>query len=184
MLADVAGTNLRTIAEEIDKLITYIGNRTTIVPDDVLAVGGHARSFNVFELQRAIGQKRYATALPIADHMLKQAANRRSEALMVVALLTGYFSKLRKLQALQHRRLPDQALAQQIGVSPYFVKEYVASLRRYSVADLQRAFALLLAADYELKGGAQRDAGLILTLLLRRLLHPEPSRIKRTEHAA
>ena len=170
MLADHVGTSLQTAAAEIEKLITYVGNRTALTADDVLRASGQTREVNVFELQRAIGEGRHSDALRVADQMLQQASNPRGEALMVVSVLSSYFTKLWKLTTCQAERVPDKAAAARVGVSPFFIKEYLFSLRRFSPAAIQRAFSALLAADYELKGGASRDERLVLTLLMRRLV--------------
>ncbi len=170
MLADYVGTSLQAADAEIEKLITYAGERETLTADDVLHAGGQTREFNVFELQRVLGEGRYPEALRITERLLQQASNSRGEALMIVSVLTGYFNKLWKLTMCQGQRLSDQAMAARIGVSPYFIKEYLFSLRRFDGAAIERAFAVLLAADFELKGGAPRDERLILTLALRRIL--------------
>lgn len=170
MLADYVGTNLQAAAAEIEKLTTFAGERRTLTGDDVVHASGQTRDFNVFELQRAIGEGRYADAMRILERMLQQASNPRSESLMIVAVLTGYFTKLWKLAVCQARRMPEKAMAARIGVPPFFIKEYLFSLRRFGPAALERAFAALLAADYELKGGSGRDERLVMTLALRRLL--------------
>ena len=169
MLAEQVGTSLQAAAAEIEKLATYAGERAAITAEDVLRAGGQSREVNVFELQRAVGEGRYPDALRIADQMLQQASNPRSEALMIVSVLTSYFTKLWKLTTCQAERLPDKAAAARVGVSPFFIKEYLFSLRRFSPAAIERAFSALLAADYELKGGAGRSEPLVLTLLLRRI---------------
>lgn len=176
MLADYVGTNLQAAAAEIEKIITYTGARQRITGEDVIQASGQTRDFNVFELQRAIGEGRSADALRIADRMLQQASNARGEALLIVSVLTTYFTKLWKLTTCADRHLPDKAIAARIGVSPYFVKEYLFSRKRFSLPGIERAFAALLAADFELKGGAGRDERLVLTLLLRRLVPPTPAR--------
>ncbi len=165
MLAEQVGGDLQTLAGEIDKLITFAGGRSTLTADDVLQAGGHAREYNVFELQKALGQGRRADALRIADHMLRQAAHPQGEALMIVAVLTAYFTKLWKMPP-GAGRMSNGQIASVIGVSPYFVQEYVAAARRFGPKALERAFAALLAADYELKGGSARDARLVMTLLM------------------
>ncbi|GIV57766.1 MAG: DNA polymerase III subunit delta [Bacteroidetes bacterium] len=170
MLSEFVGTDLRTADAEIDKLITYAGGRATLTADDVLAATGQTREYNVFELQRAIGAGRYPDALRIAERLLQQASNARSEGLMIVSVLTSYFMKLWKLTECQTRGLNDRAMATRIGVSPYFIKEYLTSLRRYGPGAIARAFATLLAADYELKGGGSRNERLVLALMLRRIM--------------
>jgi DNA polymerase-3 subunit delta len=172
MLADYVGTDLQTAASEIEKLITFAGERDRLTTDDVLAASGQTREFNVFELQNAIGEGRHADAMRITERLLQQASNPRSEAIMVVAVLNAYVDKLWKLQTHEAQTMNKYDLAGHIGVSPYFVEEYKHAARRYDRASIADAYAALLAADYELKGGSERDARLILTLLLRRLLPP------------
>ncbi len=170
MLSQTVGTDLRTASAELDKLKTYAGARTTITEDDVLAAGGHGREFNVFELQKAFGQGDRVRATAIIERMLAQAASRRGEALMIVTMLSRYFLKLRKLAGA--RGMPQRDLARHIGVNPYFVKEYEAALHHLGVQAVRRAFEALLAADFELKGGAERDERLVLLLALGRILRP------------
>ena len=173
MLSNYVGTDLRSAAAEIEKLTTFAGRRGQITGEDVVRASGQTREFNVFELQEALGQGRYTDALRTADRMLQQASNASSEAIMIVAVLNAYFTKLWKLLACQGQRLSKQALAKRIGVSPYFVKEYQISLRRFGPEDVEQAFSALLAADYELKGGSNRDERLIVTLLMKRLIPGE-----------
>lgn len=87
---------------------------------------------------------------------------------MIVAVLNAYFNKLWKLTACE-RGMSDKAMAGRIGVPPFFVKEYVASLRRYKLPSIEEAFAALLAADFELKGGSNRSERLVMTLALRKI---------------
>ena len=173
MLAQIAGNDLRSLAVEIEKLITYAGERTTIKKEDVLDVGGFSRQYNVFELQKVIAGGSYPEAVRIMDRMLQLSSNRRGTALMVVAVLVGYFVKLRKLVEVKRRGESERGIAARIGVPPFYVKEYIAALRKFSVGSIESAFGALLAADFELKGGSHREEGLILTLLLRRLLQGE-----------
>ncbi len=173
MLAQTVGTDLRAASAELDKLAAYAGDRTTITEGDVLAAGGHLRDFNVFELQKALGEGDRTRAAVIAERLLAQASNRRGEALMIVTMLTRYVQKLRKLAAAG--RLPQKDLARHVGVPPFFLKEYQAALGRLGGAAVRRAFEALLAADFELKGGSSRDERLILQLVFRRIL-PAPSR--------
>lgn len=180
MLAQEVGTDLRTAAGELEKLVTFVGERGTITEDDVLTAGGHLREFNVFELQKAVGAGDRVRATAIVERILQQASSRRGEALMLVTMLTRYFQKLRKLAACQARSLPARELARHIGVPPYFLKEYEFALRRLGPAAVRRAFEAMLAADYELKGGSARDERLVLLLALGRILRaparPSPPR--------
>ena len=55
MLADYVGPDLQTASSEVDKLVSYVGDRKTIEEMDVIRASGQSREFNVFELQNAVG---------------------------------------------------------------------------------------------------------------------------------
>ena len=174
MIAEAVGTDLRAAAAEVDKLVAYVGEHKAVTEEDVVRAAGHSREFNVFELQKAVGEGAYSRALAICEALLAQASNRRSEAIGIVAVLTAYFTRLWKLSACLQQRLPEAEVARHIGVSPYYLREYLTAVRRFPVAGLARAFEALLAADDELKGGSERDARLVLTLTLGRLRLRQP----------
>ncbi len=169
MLAEMSGPDLRALAAEVDKLITYVGERRRVERDDVLRAAGHSAEQNPFELQNALAAGDVPRALTIADALLAQAGNRRGEALKIVGLLTAYVTKLWKLTGCLAAGLPESQWAGQIGVPPFYVREYAQAARRFGSASLRRAFDALLAADLELKGASHRDERLILTLALRRV---------------
>ena len=173
MLTETLGTDLQAAATEADKLAAYAGTRDRLSADDVTAAAGQSREANVFELQKAVADGRYADAVRIGERLLRHATNARGEALRIVAVLTTYFTKLQTLAALTARRTPEGQMASAAGVAPFFLKEYLAALRRLGPR-LDDAFAALLAADYELKGATSRDDRLVLLLLLRRLVPAAP----------
>ena len=170
VLAHLTGSDLHKAAAEIDKLTTYAGESEAITREDVLHVGGHAREYNVFELQDAIGEENYREALEIGERMLEKANNPRGEALMIVAVITKYFRKLLQLTGIDRRRMSKNKMAGHIGVPPYYVDDYLSALKRYDRAAIERAMGALLAADYELKGGSERDTRTVFVLLLMRIM--------------
>ena len=172
MLAELAGTDLRTVANEVDKLVAFVGERKRVTRDDVVHAAGHSRDENPFELQSALAAGDAPRALAIADALVCRASNGRSEAIKLVALLSAYLLKLWRLTGCLNQGLPEPQLAGQIGVPPFTIPEYVRAARGYGPAGLRRALGALLAADLELKGGSRRDERLILLLALRRVAAP------------
>ena len=168
VLAELAGSDLRALAGEVDKLITFVGDRGRVTRDDVHRAAGHSAEQNPFALQDALGRGDVTAALRIADALLAQAGNRSSEAIRIVALLGAYLGKLWKLTGCLASGVPEAQWARQIGINPFFLRDYVPSARRYGPGGVRRALGALLAADIELKGGGHRDPRLVLTLALRR----------------
>jgi len=170
MLADYVGSSLSAVSAELEKLSTYAGEREVLTADDVVQASGQTRDYNVFELQRAVGEKRYDIALMISERLLQQSSNPKGESNLIVSVLTSFFIKLWQLTGLQVSRTTEREMASAVGVSPYFLKEYLNCLRRFDVDALDKAFSALLAADYELKGGSQKSDRMILDLMFRKML--------------
>lgn len=168
-LVEYIGTDLQTGVQELRKLFAYAGQRKMLTLEDIVAVSGQMRNYNVFELQRAVGEGRYAEAIYIVEQLLLNASNPRSETIRIVSFMTTFFTKLWKLTLCQGLRLSNQALAERINVPVYFLQEYRQSAQRYGQGAIRRVLAALLAADVELKGGSQRDPRLVVHLLLRQL---------------
>lgn len=168
-LADLVGTDLRTIASEVDKLTAYVGSRKSVTRDDVLRAAGHSADQSPFALQEALAAGDVPRALSIADALLATAGNRSGEAIKTVALLNAYLTRLWKLTGCLAQNLPEPQLAGQIGVPPFTIPEYVRAARRWGPQGLKVAFEALLAADVELKGGSHRDPRTVLSLALPRM---------------
>ena len=171
MLADYTGNDLGAVAREMEKLATYAGGRETISADDIVRAAGHSRGFNVFELQKAVGERRSEDAFRIMERMLQRASSEHGESVRIVMVLNAWFMKLWKLGACDPS-MSRQAKARHIGVSPFFLKDYLTGLRQYKAPAIRNAFSALLAADYELKGGSARSGRLVMTLMLRKILSP------------
>ncbi len=170
MLADVVGTDAQSAVQELEKLATFAGTRERIEADDVIRASGQTREHNVFELQKAVGRADYGGALGIADRLLRQAPNPTGEGLRMVAILSGWATKMWILSECQGRTTSSSELATRVGIPSYYIQEYMGSLRYYGKSALEMVFSALLAADFELKGGSVRDPRLVVSLMLRRMV--------------
>lgn len=69
---------------------------------------------------------------------------------MVLGVLNTYFSKVLKYHYATDRS--PQGLARELGVNPYFVKDYEMAGRNYDKAKLFRIFNFLREYDLKSKG--------------------------------
>jgi DNA polymerase-3 subunit delta len=92
---------------------------------------------------------------------------------MVVAPLFTHFYSILKYHALLEKGRPNPGeAAKQLGVNPYFLKEYDAAVRNYPRARAMAIIGLLTDYDYKGKGGAAGEAtpGELLVELVTKLL--------------
>lgn len=156
---------LRTLDNEIGKLISYVKDNNSITIDDVSFVVGASRVYNVFELQKSVGKRDLPKTLEIIENML---ASERQE-MLIMTMLTRYFLVLWKLLEESRKTNDNYALAGKVGVAPFFVPEYLGAVRNYSPADLDGAFIALAEADETLKSSST-DAVYVLQNMLIKIM--------------
>jgi DNA polymerase-3 subunit delta len=161
LLQAYAGNSLRVLQSELEKLFTYVSDRKTITPEDIAAVVGASKGYTVFDLQNAIGAKDMRTATRILERMLQGGQSPQ----MIIVMLTRFFTQLWKLHELRRRKAPESEIAGQLGVNPYYVKEYLSFQQRFTESEVELAFRALLEADTVLKT-TSRDAKIVLDLVL------------------
>ena len=169
LLQSCVGRSLREIQQEIEKVLLYIGAKPSVEEGDVASVVGMSRPYNIFELQKAIGQRDVARSLLIAGRMIDSGEG----ATGIIVMLTRYIQKVWLAQELARTSPNEYKLAASIGVSPVFVREYTTAAKAFTELDLDSCFAALLDADLTLKS-ASPDPKLVMTLLIHHMLRPVP----------
>lgn len=142
-----AGSSLRVINSEIEKLFTFIEERKKITAEDVRSVVGTSKLYNVFELQKAIGARNLELSVEISERMLRAGEPEQ----LILTMLSRYFTILWRLVELRSTSKDKNEMARTVGISPFFLDEYLGALSRYPLAHLQNAFEALLHADVTLK---------------------------------
>jgi DNA polymerase-3 subunit delta len=163
------GGSLRVLNNEIEKLFTFVEQRKKITAEDVRAVVGASKVYNIFELQRSVGAKNLALSVEIAERMLRAGEPEP----LILTMLTRYFTLLWRLVELRSRAKDQNEIAKGLGISSFFVNEYIAALSRYPMPQLRNAFESLLHADIALKT-SRVDPALVLQMLLIAIIKGEP----------
>lgn len=157
-----AGTALRDLHNEIEKLILYAQGKKKYTEQDVLGVVGSSRTYNVFELQKAIGDYNLPTALEILHHMMDED----KQEMLIITMLTRYFTSLWKLSAALQLTKNQFELSKSTGISSFFIPEYQAALQRMSPENLQKSFFLLRNADMHLKSSNESALTVLQNMLI------------------
>jgi DNA polymerase-3 subunit delta len=159
------GNSLRSIQNELEKLFTYMGERARVTVEDVADVVGVSRGFTVFDLQNAIGNKSLEDALRIVKRMIETG----EQSQLVIVMLTRYFIILWKIQDMLKRSASEAEIIAATRVSPYYLKNYTEATKRFSPAQIECAFTVLLEADIQLKSTSP-DPNHLLEMLVYSLI--------------
>ena len=150
LMADYLGTDLSKVANEVQKLILNVDSSKEITVQDIEQNIGISKDFNVFELNNALGKRDALKAIQIVDYF---AANPKSNpVVLVLGTLFGYFAKV-----IKYHYLPDKSTApKELGVHPFFVKDYEYAARNFNKIKLFHVMTTLKDYDLKFKG---LDAG-------------------------
>ena len=154
LMAESAGTDLGKIAVETEKLLKNLPETAAeISVADVEKNVGVSRQYSIFELTKCLSFRDTGKALQIAARI---GGTPRFALPAAVAPLYTHFYRILKYHALLPSRPSQADAAKLLGVNPYFLKEYDAAVRNYSLQQCRGIISLLCEYDYKGKGG---DAG-------------------------
>lgn len=163
------GTSLRTHANELDKLITYTAERAEITEQDVEQVVGVSRSYNVFELTKAIGAGDKAKCTEIVIRMLAQDKDQRQ---LLFVMIARYLEQLIITQEMLVKGEKEPAIAEAIelrGGAAYFVREFITAAKRYRRERLDHALRSIVEAESTTRR-VQLDDVLVFERLLTQIM--------------
>lgn len=153
LLVDHVGNDLSRLENEVEKLAVNLGARKTISEDDIENYIGISKEFNVFELQAAFGKKDFAKAIRIINYFEKNP--KAGPIQLILPSLYSFFSKVYAVFSVG--TTDEKAVASAIGVSPFYVKDYLAASRNYQHQGVEKI--LLLLHHYNLRSLGVYDAG-------------------------
>ncbi len=166
LLAQHAGTSLRKIVLELDKLFKCIDTKTVTAADVEVNVG-ISRDFNAFELCRAIGEKNRVRCFAIADVFGNNP--KKYPVQMTLGALFFFFNQMLGVEAyMASYGKGYYEAAQQCGVFGPRQRELENACRNYPLQKTMLAISLIKECDLNSKsaaGGLAGDGELLKELL-------------------
>ncbi|MDR1847599.1 MAG: DNA polymerase III subunit delta [Bacteroidales bacterium] len=147
MIADLLGTNLQKITNEISKLAINL-NKPVITTADVKTHIGLSKDYNIFELKDALAFRDITKANRIVNHFI---GNPKENPLQkMLPILFKFF-----VEVIMVSQLPDKtdaSIARAIGISPFKTQPYRSACGIYPLNKLFFVIACLRDADNKSKG--------------------------------
>ncbi|MGQ9608613.1 MAG: DNA polymerase III subunit delta [bacterium] len=171
------GNDMRQIFDELDKLVTFIGNRQKIEKKDVEEIVAQSDFDGIFDLTSAVAQK----SLPLALAKLKSLLDKGEHPILIHTMLTRQIRFLLQVKLLIecghlkqefaqmnydmfHQRIYKNLSSELINQlpeskqsnvlkQPYPLHVSLKQAKNFSVQNLIKAMEQLLEADIQLKTG-------------------------------
>ncbi len=168
MLSEYLGNDLSKIANELDKLMLNVAAGQEITLKHIQDNIGISKEYNVFELQTALAKKDVVKTNQIINYF--EANPKANPLVLVLGNLNNFFTKVLVYHYVKDRS--PQNLAREMGVSPYFIKDYEQAARSYPLGKTVQIISYLREYDVKSKGvESNTDAGGLMKELMFKILH-------------
>jgi DNA polymerase-3 subunit delta len=168
MMAEYLGNDLSKIANELEKLMLNVSAGQTIIMQHVQDNIGISKEYNVFELQSALSRKDPFKVNQIINYF--EANPKANPIVLVLGNLNNFFSKVLLYHYAKDKS--SQNLARELGVNPYFIKDYELAARSYNYGKSMQIISLLREYDLKSKGvDSNAGPGELMKELMFKILH-------------
>jgi len=147
MLANFIGNQLRLLANELDKLATYVGDGGIIGADDVRKLSAQVQEARVFDLTDALAQRNRKQALDILHDLLADG----EPALRLISTITSQVRSLLLVKELAEKGQRASQIASSTGMAPFVAEKALRQIGKFNWVQLEGAYRQLLATDAALK---------------------------------
>ncbi len=158
------GLDLEIIQKALEKLSFRSNSQNTIKVEDIEKYIGFSKEYNNFELQNSIGEKKFDKSIFIINQMFKNDNKDLIKA--TLPLLHNFFNKLLLIHSENFKSTPKN-----LGIHPYFLKDYQVAARNFSLDKSIKIIHLLRETDIksvtvnENRGGKGKELKLMLDLI-------------------
>lgn len=161
LFIELTGINFNIVSQELEKIILFLGERTTINKKDVEEIINRSLEQNVFLLTEYIQKgKKYK-----AIQLIKDLIVMKEEPIKLLALITSNYRLYYQCKILSRKGYSGQQIAKTINVHPYRVKLALNQVKHYQLTHLLNIIDQCAETDYKLKS-SYMDKQLILELFI------------------
>jgi DNA polymerase-3 subunit delta len=148
-LANVVGSDLRLLDQEIVKLVTYTNAQRPIAQADVDAVVPYAQAAIVFDMVDALGRRDGRTASQTLHRLLDAGEH----PMGLLAMVVRQFRLLIQVKELRSGGATSRDVAQALGLHPFPAGKLYNQANHFTAEQLEAVYRHLLDTDVDIKTG-------------------------------
>ncbi|SCS24989.1 DNA polymerase III subunit delta [Staphylococcus caeli] len=161
LFLELTGINFNIVKQELEKVILYLGDRSTINKQDIHQIVNRSLEQNVFLLTEYIQKNKKVKAIQLVKDLIAM----KEEPIKLLALITSNYRLFYQCKILNQKGYSGQQIAKTINVHPYRVKLALNQARNYQLENLLNIIDTCAETDYKLKS-SYMDKHLILELFI------------------
>lgn len=147
------GTDMGNIEKELEKLLCYVLERDVITRADIEAVCTSQISNHIFDMLRAVTEKKQQRALDLYYDLLAL----KEPPMRILYLLARQFNGILQVKESLMRGNANAQIAREMGVAPFIVGKYAAQAKYFESAQIKEALRDFAETEEAVKTGKIED---------------------------
>ncbi len=158
-----AGTDYGYIACELEKLISYVGEREEVTAEDIHEICSPQTENRIFDMISDMAAGRKSNAL----RAYRDLVLLKEPPMKMLALMERQFRQLLGINRLMADGYGEKMIAETLKIHPYAVKKSIPLARKYKESELREMLEEAVRYDEEIKSGLLSDRIAVELLLMR-----------------
>lgn len=141
-IADILENNLTGILQELEKLVTYVGESPNITKNDIETIISENKLRDSFSLTEAIQNKDTSSAIKLVNELLNQG-NSIPKIMGTIRWMLIRLWQAKELLKNGNRH----TLSKEIHIPPYFLNKFIDQAEKFDITELKEGLIKLLAIE-------------------------------------
>lgn len=152
-LVDLAGSDLRSLVNETEKLLIYCAGQKTIPDSAVDDSIGASRHHTIFELTDALGRRDRKKALRLLGNLMDSGEN----AQYITTMLARHFRQILIAKELLMQGRNSREIGTAAQIPPFLLDAFIRQVRAIDERVAERMYVRLANADFKLKSSGVEE---------------------------
>lgn len=153
LFLEMAGDSMENIRTELEKLISYVGERDSILPEDVQAICTPQISGQIFDMIGAVAARRQQEALRLYYELLTA----KEPPMRILFLIARQFNQLLQIKEAAAKTRDKAAIGKACGLSPYVAGKMMGLTGNFSKETLLSYLKQCVQTEEDVKTGRISD---------------------------
>ena len=153
LLLTMTGIDMGNLRMELEKLITYTGDRNVVTRADIQEVCTTQTQNKIFDMVRAVTEKNQKRALDLYYDLLTL----KEPPMRILFLLAKQFRQLLLVKEYTEEGVAQPEMAYRLGVPSFVVRNIASCARSYRISELRQAVTDFVDAEEAVKTGRLQD---------------------------
>ncbi len=162
---DLTGNNLSEIANEVDNLVAFMGEKETVTQSEIDALVSSRQSEPIYRLTENIAEGDFMGSLSV----LRQLLAAGEHELRILWHLDFTVKRLLRAKCLREDGVREESVMKALNIRPFLRQRFFGQVRSYSTDELRSMYRAIVEWDNKFKSTSRWHPDIDMELLVRKL---------------